>query len=1054
MQNQSNCTMLPSEIFLDVPMSRPQIFALIYLTASLLLGLFIAYNINAYLGIEFNPKTLPQIPTYQARTPESLEPIDPIAAIVIPQGAMRVDSYRRAVDVLVQVIAQRSGKQPLIIEVAQTLPEGGVIAVGDHSRNDFVEQSAPALKDPDAFALRAYRQDGRQVLAVLGASPMGDIYGMYRLADELRARNEEEVFSLDQTYYPALSYRFVDMGAVGIPYDPAGWDPEDYSHHDHAYEDVILPTAPYIDEAAFLRVEKEFKDYIQRMIAYGNNGLVFSGFLEFVNFDTVGNGYEIYDQESEYRERHRVLRDKFGTLFEYAHENGMKIVLKTDMVALTAPLEAYFNQRLGGVEASNPQIWEVYRQGLEELFEQMPYVDGLMIRIGEAGAIYNLEGWDYYSQLYVRDVDTARNMLRAFLNVAEAHDKLIIFRSWSVGIGEVGDMHTNPDSYNRLLGDLNSPNLVVSTKYAMGDYYSYLPLNPTLENGEQLRIIEFQARREFEGFNAFPNYVGPLYQTALQELRSKNLNIRGTWLWTQGGGPVRAGPLSLYPFHGFWQLIDANVYVTSRLAWDPDANLDDLTETWARRNFGADPRAIQAVTEMLYLSPEAMRRGLYIGEFARQQVLAMGLEPPPMMWIFEWDIVGGASATLIPVYQVSKPRLGAAVAEGFQAVELVRQMRASIAGIDPKSVPEPALLAKLRASLNYEADLFETLAWYRKAFLYLYRWVDSGDRAAYRNWEEAFAKFQVEKKEHLAKYDRDLDFPAYNFFEEEAGMAHAERSLLVAWLARLVLLITGAMYLGGTAFVQARMVDFPGKSGLRALWSALVTPWDLSTGLNRSPIDLIFVTLLPLLLIAAGFLVFSSLRSPHFVGWMFLSMLGFAGALVLLAPRGARGGIILPASILSPLLLVNVLFMLPVAVRGPLYFWLRFWINPLFRSVFITLGVTAGLWLFFSIFMGIRSAYGIPRLPIVGDLLIALGAMLVINGLEAGRIGLDSALTALNNEMAIMPLALSKILGITTHLGIPADLPFYAAGFGGFLILLGGLTRWLPSAITNNHVLH
>ncbi|MEJ2302471.1 MAG: hypothetical protein P8Y14_13175 [Anaerolineales bacterium] len=108
MQNQSNCTMLPSEIFLDVPMSRPQIFALIYLTASLLLGLFIAYNINAYLGIEFNPKTLPQIPTYQARTPESLEPIDPIAAIVIPQGAMRVDSYRRAVDVLVQVIG-RSG---------------------------------------------------------------------------------------------------------------------------------------------------------------------------------------------------------------------------------------------------------------------------------------------------------------------------------------------------------------------------------------------------------------------------------------------------------------------------------------------------------------------------------------------------------------------------------------------------------------------------------------------------------------------------------------------------------------------------------------------------------------------------------------------------------------------------------------------------------------------------------------------------------------------------------------------------------------------------------
>ncbi|MEJ2354187.1 MAG: hypothetical protein P8Y03_30810, partial [Anaerolineales bacterium] len=82
---------------------------------------------------------------------------------------------------------------------------------------------------------------------------------------------------------------------------------------------------------------------------------------------------------------------------------------------------------------------------------------------------------------------------------------------------------------------------------------------------------------------------------------------------------------------------------------------------------------------------------------------------------------------------------------------------------------------------------------------------------------------------------------------------------------------------------------------------------------------------------------------------------------------------------------------------------------------------------------------GIPTLSVAWDLLIALGTMLVINGLVAGRIGLDSALTALNNEMAVMPLALSKILGITTHLGIPADLHFYAAGSGSLLILIGGL---------------
>ncbi|MEZ4770763.1 MAG: hypothetical protein R2844_20380 [Caldilineales bacterium] len=29
------------------------------------------------------------------------------------------------------------------------------------------------------------------------------------------------------------------------------------------------------------------------MIAYGNNGIVIPGFLEFINFDQIGDGYQI-----------------------------------------------------------------------------------------------------------------------------------------------------------------------------------------------------------------------------------------------------------------------------------------------------------------------------------------------------------------------------------------------------------------------------------------------------------------------------------------------------------------------------------------------------------------------------------------------------------------------------------------------------------------------------------------------------------------------------------------------------------------------------------------
>ena len=50
------------------------------------------------------------------------------------------------------------------------------------------------------------------------------------------------------------------------------------------------------------------------------------------------------------------------------------------------------------------------------------------------------------------------------------------------------------------------------------------------------------------------------------------------------------------------------------------------------------------------LSREAITKGLYIGPFAEQKVFAIGLEPPPMMWIFEWDILTGDSAVLDVIY--------------------------------------------------------------------------------------------------------------------------------------------------------------------------------------------------------------------------------------------------------------------------------------------------------------------------------------------------------------------------------------------------------------------
>jgi hypothetical protein len=116
----------------------------------------------------------------------------------------------------------------------------------------------------------------------------------------------------------------------------------------------------------------------------------------------------------------------------------------------------------------------------------------------------------------------------------------------------------SPASYNEVVGGLDDPHLIVSTKYCLGDFYSYLPLNDTLMTGSQRRIVEFQARREFEGLGAFPNDLGPLEQIALRTFLAANPHIEGVWNWSQIGGRLRAGPRTLYLRAAFWQIFELN----------------------------------------------------------------------------------------------------------------------------------------------------------------------------------------------------------------------------------------------------------------------------------------------------------------------------------------------------------------------------------------------------------------------------------------------------------------------------------------------------------------
>lgn len=1020
------------------------------LAIGLIFGYAVATQLNSFLGIEFLPKELPQEAQPGPAQPlSSPSPVPPLAAIVVPHGRLQDDLYLSAAQALASAVETRSGQRPRIVEPGETPSHGRLILVGaGHAPPGMV----PSLPGEESFAFMPMQSSaGEPALLVVGGGRVGDAYGMYRLADLLLTGvDEPSLFSTRQMFSPTLSLRWVDLGAVGVPQDPGRWDAANYSHHLRNFEDALIAGPPFVDEAEFAKAEQQFHEYVQRMVAYGNNGLVVEAFLEFIDFDRVGNGREIYPDGSEYRARHAALRQHFGRLFQHAEDMGMQVVLYTDMLALTPPLQAYLESRFGALDTENPALWEVYRLGLEELFESMPMVDGVMIRVGEAGSIYNIPGWDYSSALAVRSVESVQLMLRAFLRAAERYDRLVIFRSWSVGVGQVGDMHTNPASYARLLDPIDSPQLIVSTKYVMGDFYSYLPLNPTLTQGRHARLVEMQNRLEFEGFMAFPDYIAPMHQAALRHFRHANPRVIGAWMWNQGGGPQQAGPMSLYPFYGFWLNIDANSYTTARLAWDPDIDPRTLAESWVRRTFGNDPSAVGPLTEMLFLSREAVLKGLYTGPFARQQVRGLGLDLTPQMWLFEWDIVDGSNSALSAVYRATSSDLEEAVAEGFEAVAVVEQMQSLIAGVEPERTTAPALLQKLADSLEYEHDLFVTLAWYRAAFLRYYQWLETGDRDAYRAWQEADQQYRQHRLAHEARYGNDLDFPSFNFFPAEAGLAHARRAAAMSWLARvLVVGLLAALVLGGGT-TSRRTPSFTGKTGFQAFWHAFTAPWtDPATG-PASRLDWLTGLALPLIMIFGVYAAFSSFLSVQYVLLTALLLGGFCGSLFLFNLSGRRclpWLVSLPASLVAPTLLLGAV----ISVRGPGTFWYWFWADPARRTAFVTLNVAAVVWMLAVLYRAQRHHLKRNRLAATGRLVASAGLTLVLLGAVPAAFGLERTLTAINDEMAVLPLGLSRILGITTHLDIPTDLPTYMLAAGALLVLTGAALAFAGDRLAANN---
>lgn len=416
------------------------------------------------------------------------------------------------------------------------------------------------------------------------------------------------------------------------------------------------------DEARWAQIENDLRDFARQVKQQGYNA---------VTLDDLAHLAPHPLHEPEVAALISNFREKLRRLFEMLHEEfHLRIYLTTDVLPMTPAVLA----GLGG----DPAIQgEYYKKLVCGVLDDFPQLEGLILRIGES------DGTDVRdpirTQLHLTSAADTNRLLKSLLPEFESRGRNLILRTWTVGAHRIGDLIWHRDTLAQTLDGIDSPHFVVSMKHGESDFFRFLPLNRAFFRVKQKKIIELQARREYEGAGEYPSFIGRDCEKFARELATAD-NMVGISVWCQTGG-----------WHRF-----------RRLAFlEPD-----MRDVWIRLNTAAaigifkDRKSVEAVIvdfvgkdrapallEMLRHADTAIDELFYIEEFARQKLFFRRVRVPPILHVY-WDsiFINHGVRKIISHFLADPERAlrgGEAAVELFpRMIELAREAELPVADIE------------------------------------------------------------------------------------------------------------------------------------------------------------------------------------------------------------------------------------------------------------------------------------------------------------------------------------------------------------------------------------
>lgn len=523
-----------------------------------------------------------------------------------------------------------------------------------------------------------------------------------------------------------------------------------------------LPGPPYVDQAQLAWGLDRAKRYLTRIAAQGYTGIVIDNLAHLVGFEQAP--VAIYPSDSPYRRRAAIYRAAFATLFDAAVQHGMDVFVTADFQWSTPPLRRY----VGRLHANNPRLAALNRWALEELFTQLPQVSGLLVRVGEVGGAHN-QGQDYAGHMLYTTPQRLRHLIATLLPVCASHNRLLIIRSWSIGIGELGDLMWSPARYAQTFGDLASPHLLVSIKHTPTDFFRLLPANPTLGLPGPRQLIEVQNRREYELFGMVPSSVAELHQELIVRTGS-NRRFAGLWAWNATGG--WGGGTAALGTDGWSCWTELSSALTAALMHDPNLDTGAFVRCWCSERFG---ETFGAAVAAIYLeSGELFAQGWYAGPLRGASKLGR-IYLPSLLWI--WWMRPTASLLIWAYLASAVADVALVLAQSASACTRLSQHHARLVALAPADSPAAAAVV---VSVGYLADVFAVAHAIRAFMLRAFAAAWSDQRTAWHALRAEAASLGLRLAQHRAAWAGQSDLPPLELEEIESFVQHFVRS--PAWL--------------------------------------------------------------------------------------------------------------------------------------------------------------------------------------------------------------------------------------------------------------------------------